>query len=100
MEKLCTVGLSGLEMTDKVENKVRLYTVKMTCRLRQEWTAGNRKVAFVVTALNGKKWVIGSYARPYPVVTQKTVMPDTPSGVSGTEMTVTYTADNPPFLAI
>lgn len=99
-EELCTVGLSRMEVSDKIENKVRLYTTKLTCHLREEWQVGNRKLVFLATTVQGKQFLVGTTGRPYTVVTQKTVMPDTPSGVSETEMTVTFTSTHPALTVI
>ena len=99
-EDLCTVGLSSLEFSDKVENKVRIYTTKLTCHLREECQVGNRKLIFLATTVQGKEFLVGTSNRPYPIVTQKCTMPDTPSGVSNTEMTVTFTSTQPALTVI
>lgn len=99
-EDLCTVGLSSLEFSDKVENKVRIYTTKLTCHLREECQVGNRKLVFLATTVQGKEFLVGTSSRPYPIVTQKCTMPDTPSGVSNTEMTVTFTSTQPALTVI
>ena len=99
-ENLCTVGLSALEFSDKIENKVRMYTTKLTCHLREECQVGNRKLIFLATTVQGKEFLVGTSGRPYPMVTQKNRMPDTPSGVSDTEMTVTFTSTHPALTVI
>lgn len=99
-ENLCTVGLSSMEVSDKIENKVRMYTTKLTCHLREECQVGNRKLIILAATVQGKEFLVGTSGRPYPIVTQKTTMPDTPSGVSDTVMTVTFTSTHPALTVI
>ncbi|MBR3897495.1 MAG: hypothetical protein IKJ42_10905 [Bacteroidaceae bacterium] len=97
---LCSVGLSKMELSDKIENKVRMYTTKLTCHLLEECQVGNRKLVFLAVTVLGKEFLVGTSDRPYPIVTQKRMMPDAPSGVSDTEMTVTFTSTHPALTVI
>lgn len=97
---LNTVGLSPVEMSDKIENKVRIYTSKLTALLPERFEVGNRKLCFRVTAVSGEQYLIGTDKRPFPIVTFNENYPNSTSTRCGSTMTVTYSNTIPMLLQL
>lgn len=89
-QKMETIGLSSLESTDKIENKSRIISQKLTLSLRERFAVGNHKFCFLVTTVSGEQYIIGSKDRPYPLVTFTDARPDTATSKCAVTMTVTY----------
>lgn len=98
--KLETVGLSSVEISDKIENKVRIYTSKLTALLPETFEVGNRKLCFRVTTVSGEQFLIGTDKRPFPVVTFSENYPNSTSARCGSTMTVTYSNTIPMLLQL
>lgn len=89
-DELDTIGLSSVESSDKIDNKVRVYTSKLVSFLPERIKAGNKKLCFRVTTVSGERFLIGTDKAPYPVVTFNETYPNSPSAKCGCTMTVTY----------
>lgn len=85
-----TIGLSSVESSDKIENKIRIHTSKLTALLPERITVGNKRLCFRVTSVSGEQFLIGTDKSPYPIVTFAETYPNSPSGKCGCTMTVTY----------
>ena len=55
---LNTVGLSSVEKSEKIENKVRIYTSKLTALLPEGFEVGNKKLCFRVTTVSVQRFLI------------------------------------------
>ena len=88
--KLETVGLSSLEILDRVENKNRIYSHTLTCYLPDRFNVANRKLCFLLTAISGERYLIGTDSRPYPVVTFTDSRPESIASQCAVTMLVTY----------
>lgn len=89
-QKLVTIGLSSLENSDKIENKNRICSQKLTAYLPEAFGVANRKLCFLLTAVSGEKYLIGTDSRPYPVVTFTDSRPESVSSQCAVTMLVTY----------
>jgi len=88
--QLDTKGLSQLDISDKIENKVRIYTLKLVAQTLERFIVGNKKFVFKVTAVSGECYLIGTEERPYPVINNSESYPNEPAGKAGNTLTVTY----------
>lgn len=88
--KLETVGLSSLEISDRVENKNRIYSHALTCYLSDRFNVANRKLCFLLTAISGERYLIGTDSRPYPVITFTDSRPEGVTSQCVVTMLVTY----------
>lgn len=91
-DELDTIGLSSVESSDKIVDKVRIYTSKLTTLLPQRINVGNRKLCFRVTTVSGEQFLIGTDKSPYPLVSFNENYPKSPSTQCGCTMTVTYSS--------
>lgn len=89
-QKMETIGLSSLEFTDKIENKNRIVSQKLTSSICERFEVGNHKFCFLVTTVSGKQYVIGSKDRPYPIITFTDTRPDNAASKCAVTMLVTY----------
>lgn len=89
-QPLPLVGLAQCEVTSKLQDNSRSFTTVLTCRLSEHFNVADRQLAFLVTCVNGDRFLIGSAERPYPVVNTTDSMPGNVSDPSGCSLNVQY----------
>lgn len=93
-ERIPTVGLSALEVSDSVgDDGVRLYTSKLTALLACAIPPPSAPVAYRLTLTDGTRLLLGTFHRPHPVQTIADSHPDRASERCACTLTVTWTAD-------
>ena len=80
-----------LTVSEKIEDRVRMYTAQLVYRTCEETQYRNRIVYRCRTA-DGRYWLIGSDARPYPITTVNKVRPDNMTDSQLDEVTVNFTS--------
>lgn len=81
-----------LEITEKVDDKVRIYTHKLTYSTCEEDIDTDTIYAYLVTDIDGRKRLLGIPSRPYPIVTVSEVHPDSYGTSTLNEVAVSWTA--------
>ena len=89
------VGLAALETGGEVENGVRLHTQKLTATLETEYVLPQMPTAFLITAVNGMQYLIGTANSPFPLIQQNTILSNSTSEMTVTELVVTFTSQIP-----
>ena len=89
---ISTVGLSSVEISDKIENKQRIFTTKLTMFRTTKLLPGAKKLCFRVTTVTGSSFLIGCADKPYPVIQNEETFPSATGGKSGVTVTVTLTS--------
>ena len=89
-DKLCTVGLSSLEISDQIENKIRFFKQKVRSVLPYSFEVGNRKLCFLLTSISGEQFLLGSKDRPFPLVTFSDLRPEGIAAKCAVTMLVNY----------
>ena len=97
--KLEIVGLASVEIADKIENKERLFTSKLTVFLPDRLEVGNKKLCFRLRSVTGECFIMGTGSRPYALLTSTRSCPDSPSSRCGNAMIATLT-DTVPLLEV
>lgn len=93
-ERIPTVGLSSLEVSDAVgDDGVRLYTTKLTALLPCAIVPPSEPTAYRLTLTDGTQLLLGTSHRPHPVQTQTDTHPDRAAEWCACTLTVTWTAD-------
>lgn len=82
-----------LNISDKIEDGVRIYTAQLVFRTCEDFGDRDRKVYRCKTA-DGRYYLIGSNDRPYPVSTVTTNHPDNMTDNQLDEVTVNYTSSS------
>ena len=78
-----------LEISSKIEDKVEIFTAKLTFRETCRYDYPPTPV-FTVRLADGTLMLIGSSERPYPVVTESQAFSSSNSNSQLRELTVTY----------
>lgn len=89
--RLPMVGLASVEVSDKIENKQRVFVSKLAVFLPERFEVSNKKLCFRLRTVSGEYFMLGSGDRPYSIITSTDTIPDTPSSRCGSAMVVTYT---------
>lgn len=92
---LSIVGLAALETTEEIENGVRLHTTKLSATLEETIVFPERPVAFLASSVNGSRFLIGTAQRPFPLVTQNSILPSNSAENCITELVVNFTSQFP-----
>lgn len=84
-----TIGLSSVEISDKIENRQRVYTTKLTMLCLYNLLPGAKKYAFRLTTVTGSQFLIGCSEKPYPMIQNSEKFPSAAGDRSGVTVTVT-----------
>lgn len=95
LNPISTIGLSSVEISDKIENKQRVFTTKLTMFRTEKLLTGSKKFCFKVTTITGSQFLIGCADKPYPVIQNEESFSSAASGKSGVTVTVTLTSTIP-----
>ena len=87
------VGLAALETSEEVEDGVRLHTTKLSATLEETFVFPERPVAFLASSVNGSRFLIGTAQRPFPMVSQNTILPSNSTENCITELVVTLSSN-------
>lgn len=90
-EEINTRKHPSLQISDKIDDKARLYTATLkfyTCDDMKD----RERYAYRVTLIDGNCLLIGNYERPYPITTAVDSMPEKPTDNQWLEVTVTWTS--------
>ena len=89
-----------LTISDKLEDKVRLYLSKLVFYLCADTYVDSDRMAFLCETIDGKRYLIGTAERPFPIVTQQEIHPANGSDNQLTEVTVSWTTAKRPHIII
>lgn len=89
--ELPLVNLASMEVVSKIENKSRLFTTSIKALLSEHFVIANRKLVFLVTSVDGGRYLVGSNESPYPIANTTDTFPEKESDTSGCTLSVEYT---------
>ena len=89
------VGLAALETGDELDNGVRLHTQKLTATLETEYVFSQSPTVFLITAVNGMQYLLGTSDAPYPLIQQNTILSSNAGENAITELVVNFTSQIP-----
>ena len=69
--RLPMVGLASVEVSDKIENKQRVFVSKLAVFLPERFEVGNKKLCFRLRTVSGEYFMLGSGDRPYSLITDR-----------------------------
>lgn len=90
-EDLEISGLAQCEISSKVDNKSKLFTTTLSARLPEHFDSLDKSLAFLVTCVNGERFLIGTNEAPYPIVNTSDSFPGKTNEVSGCSLSVEFT---------
>ena len=80
------------EISDKYEEKVRIYTHKLVYRTCEDEVDLSGIYAYLLTDIDSRRYLIGIPSRPYPTINLSVVHPDSYASSTLTEVTVQWVA--------
>lgn len=89
------VGLAALETSEEMENGVRLHTTKLSATLEETFVFPERPIAFLASSVNGSRFLVGTAQRPFPFISQNTILPSNSAENSITGLVVNFTSQIP-----
>lgn len=89
--RLPLVGLASCEVVSKLENNSLLYTATLNATLDTHFDAAGKTYAFLLTCVNGDRFLMGTDRPPFPAVTTSDIFPGKPSDASGCTLTAKIT---------
>lgn len=92
------IKTAEMQVQDKIENKQRIFTTNIKLLTTELLNIESAEVAFKVTTVDDKSFIIGSSQSPYPVLTNSMEFPKEYASKSGNTITISYTALYPPLL--
>lgn len=85
-----TFGNIQVSEDSDYQNNERIWTITITYKQKCKNPSGWRRKAFRMTRLDGKKIVVGTFSRPFPVIKESNPYPDKPTGTTLMTVTVTW----------
>lgn len=89
--ELPLANLASMEIVSKVENKSRLFTTSIKALLTEHFDIANHKLAFMVTTVEGDRYLVGTNESPFPIANTTDTFPEKESDTSGCTLSVEYT---------
>ncbi|MCM1356520.1 MAG: hypothetical protein NC212_08970 [Staphylococcus sp.] len=84
------VGLGGCEVSSATDDRVPVFTSVLSCLLSEDFDPANRPLAFMMTTLQGERFLLGTAESPFPIITSVSSLPDKMSEPSGYRLTATW----------
>lgn len=85
------VGLATLETSEEVKKGVRTYSAKLTATLCGGRLAlSSRPLAYRLTCVNGRQYLLGTADPPFPLTTQEVKMPGNAAETSAVSLVVSW----------
>ena len=88
-------GLVSATVKDELSNNQLVYTTTVEFNTCIKTTEGMRRKAFLLTAADGTRYLVGTGSRPYPVITESNPFPHRPTESMLKKVTVKWTAPHP-----
>jgi hypothetical protein len=92
--------LVGVTVEDSYENNQKVFTTTATFATCCKKPLTDRRMAFRLTSVDGKRYMIGTNSRPYPIIRQNNTFPDKPADSMLKSVTITWKAMTPMLLIV
>lgn len=93
------VGLAAVKMEDEVKNRQRIYSITLTFQVACKRVVPLKHQSFLLTTVSGERLLVGTDARPYPIIKESNPYPDKPGDSVLKTVTVSWNTLHP-MLAI
>ncbi len=92
--------LVGVTVDDEYENNQRVYTTTATFSTCEKMPLSRRRVVFRLTSMDGRRYLIGTDSRPYPVFRESNAFPGKAGDSILKKVTITWKSLFPMLLII
>lgn len=93
-------GLVGVTIEDGYENNQRVFTTTATFNMCDKKPMNVRQAVFRLTSIDGKRYMIGTDSRPYPVIKERNPFPEKPADSSMKTVTIAWKSLLPMLLIV
>ncbi|MGX8697961.1 MAG: hypothetical protein ACSW8D_16395, partial [Prevotella sp.] len=90
----------GVTIEDSYENNQKVYTTTATFNTCDKQPMTVRQAAFRLTSVDGKRYMIGTDSRPYPIIRERNPFPEKPVDSSLKTVTITWKSLMPMLLIV
>lgn len=87
--------LVGVNIEDSYENNQKVYTTTATFNTCDKKHMTLRQTVFRLTSIDGKRYLIGTDSRPYPIIKERNPFPEKPADSALKTVTITWKAPYP-----
>ena len=87
--------LVGVTIEDSYENNYKIYTTTATFQTCDKKPLSSRQIVFRLTSIDGKRYMIGTGSRPFPIIKEKNSFPEKPGDSILKTVTITWKATVP-----
>jgi len=94
-KEIPTAGLSSLEVSEELKDGQRVFTSKLTATLCGEFAVPAAPIALALYLTDGAQMLLGTSARPFPIVAVSLKRPEKAGSQSAYTLTATWTAPTP-----
>lgn len=88
-------GLVDAKIENQLENHEPVYTVTLTYQTCDRTPQKRNSLAYRLTSIDGTRYLLGSYARPYVIYNDTTPFPGKPGDSVLKTVTLTYKSPHP-----
>ena len=92
--------LVGVVVEDSYDNNQKTYTTTATFETKCKEPITSRHLAFRLTSVDGRQYMIGTSSRPYPIIKEKNNFPEKPNDSTMKTVTITWKSPLPMLLVI
>ncbi|MGP1465255.1 MAG: hypothetical protein ACTTKJ_06530 [Prevotella koreensis] len=92
--------LVGVSIENNYENNQNVFSTTATFSTSCKFPLTNRRFAFRLTSVDGKRYMIGTKNRPYPIIKEKNPFPEKPSDSTLKTVSITWKALHPMMLIL
>lgn len=82
--------LADVKVEDSLENGQRFYTTTVSFYSPDRDVTKSQRSAFRLTSVKGKRYLIGSNDRPYPIIKEVANFPEDPKNTSMKRVVITW----------
>lgn len=83
-------GLGDCEVSSANEDRVPVFTSVLSCLVTMDFDPAQRPIVFLLTTVQGERFLLGCQEPPYPIVTSVSSLPSKMSEPSGYRLTATW----------
>ena len=91
-------GLAKVMVESELNKNQLMYSTTLSLRSHDRKLLGLRQVAFRLTSVDGNRYMLGTHARPYPMIKEADTFPDKPGDSTLKDLTVTWKSPFPLLL--
>lgn len=99
-EEICIQELAGVTIEDSYDNNQKVYTTTVSFHTREKQPITDRRIAFRLTSVDGKRYMVGTNTRPFPLIKENNAFPEKPADSSLKAVKVTWKSLLPMLLIV